>query len=284
MIYQASGIEGYDIPSIGYRGIRYNKHQILMQPTQVHPQMQPQQQVPPSQPTMHQQQPVMHQQQPAMQQQQPIMQQQQPAMQQQQPIMHQQQPIMQQQLPPQQYQMQQQQWQPPQQQLQQQPPQLQQQPQMMNALQNERPGFNKKVVYFLGIIQIVFGCICIVLQAIAIGTASGLYFVGHGIWCSIFYLIAGGLSIGASRTLKSCMIVSSMVLSIFAAIFSAVHLGLSAGSIPFIQDDYWYDEAVIPDGLAIFLQVVALLISLAEFNVAIATSVYDCKGTCTSAQ
>ncbi|ELU00059.1 hypothetical protein CAPTEDRAFT_195215 [Capitella teleta] len=37
-------------------------------------------------------------------------------------------------------------------------------------------------------------------------------------------------------------------------------------------------------GLAIFLQVVALLISLAEFNVAIATSVYDCKGTCTSAQ
>jgi hypothetical protein len=31
----------------------------------------------------------------------------------------------------------------------------------------------------------VFGCVCIALQVVPIGTVSGIFFVGHGFWCSI---------------------------------------------------------------------------------------------------
>ncbi|ELU03399.1 hypothetical protein CAPTEDRAFT_188949 [Capitella teleta] len=113
--------------------------------------------------------------------------------------------------------------------------QLQQQPQIVYPTQNQHPGYNKKIVNILGILQIVFGCVCIVLQAVSIGTQSGLFFVGHGVWCSILYIVAGSLSVGASKTLSSCM------------------------------------------GPAVFLQVLALLVSLAEIIAAIMTAVYGCN-------
>jgi hypothetical protein len=56
--------------------------------------------------------------------------------------------------------------------------QLQQQPQIVYP--NQRPGFNQKIVNILGILQIVFGCVCIALQVVPIGTVSGIFFVGHG--------------------------------------------------------------------------------------------------------
>jgi uncharacterized membrane protein len=50
----------------------------------------------------------------------------------------------------------------------------------------ERPGFHKRAVYILGILQIAFGIACIILAAIDIALETGLFFVGHGMWCSIF--------------------------------------------------------------------------------------------------
>ncbi|ELT99689.1 hypothetical protein CAPTEDRAFT_228928 [Capitella teleta] len=192
--------------------------------------------------------------------------------------MQQQQPAMQQQLLQQHPQQQPQPWQYSQHQL---------QPQMMQSVlqpsTTERPGFNKKGVFIMGIVQIVFACICILLQVVAIATQTGFYQLGYGIWCSIFYIIAGALSIGASKTSSSCMILASMVLCIFAAISACLHVGFAAGSIPFILGDnsYLFDPK-IQMGPAIFIQVLAMLISLAEFAVAITTSVYDCKATCCS--
>ena len=50
---------------------------------------------------------------------------------------------------------------------------------------NVRPGFASQTAKVLGIAQIIFGVLLIVLQVASIVYLAGFMFVGHGIWTGI---------------------------------------------------------------------------------------------------
>ena len=50
---------------------------------------------------------------------------------------------------------------------------------------NVRPGFARQTAKALGITQIIFGVLLIVLQVLSMNFYAGLMIVGHGIWCGI---------------------------------------------------------------------------------------------------
>ena len=96
--------------------------------------------------------------------------------------------------------------------------------------------YHSKAARIIGIFHIVCG-------VVAFGTAIGLIehqkrrfgfgLFGTGIWSSIFFFISGGLSIGSANNSNSCLVISTMVMSIFSAIsagilviFSGLGLGL----------------------------------------------------------
>jgi hypothetical protein len=69
---------------------------------------------------------------------------------------------------------------------------------------SERPGFEKKAFYVLGIIQMVFAGLCFLLAIITIAVESGFYFVGHGLCCGVVV----NLSNCICSILKKCISVS----------------------------------------------------------------------------
>ncbi|ELU00058.1 hypothetical protein CAPTEDRAFT_222029 [Capitella teleta] len=97
--------------------------------------------------------------------------------------------------------------------------------------------------------------------------------------CYPTYIVAGSVSVAASKALEDCFYVTSMTMNIIACVFSGIHIGVSAGSADNMDDYDW--NRVISKDAAIFLDVLALLLSLAEFIAAFATSIYDCKASCT---
>ena len=50
---------------------------------------------------------------------------------------------------------------------------------------NVRPGFARQTAKALGITQIIFGVLLIVLQVLSMNFYAGLMIVAHGIWCGV---------------------------------------------------------------------------------------------------
>ena len=113
--------------------------------------------------------------------------------------------------------------------------------------------FAKKAASALSIVQILLGIISIICQFVIIivlhtnphcGPQSDysneyryssycydrdyIAGVGEGIYCGIFFIIAGGLGLLASHKTSTCNISAFMILSIFASIFSAILIIISS--------------------------------------------------------
>uniref|UniRef100_H2YPP6 Uncharacterized protein n=1 Tax=Ciona savignyi TaxID=51511 RepID=H2YPP6_CIOSA len=89
-----------------------------------------------------------------------------------------------------------------------------------------------KAFRILGTFQILLGTLSIFTWSYALAFAiSGYYydifaFISSGIWCGIFFLVAGILAAVSSVEPNNCKIVSGLVMSIFAAIFAATMFGI----------------------------------------------------------
>ena len=94
--------------------------------------------------------------------------------------------------------------------------------------------YNSRAATIIGAIHILCGiAACFSYNAIPlITTGWPLGVVGPGTWGSVFFIISGSLSICSGKNTNSCLIISTMVMSIFSAIsagiliiFSAIGLG-----------------------------------------------------------
>ncbi|ELT87534.1 hypothetical protein CAPTEDRAFT_221231 [Capitella teleta] len=95
----------------------------------------------------------------------------------------------------------------------------------------------------LGVIQVTLGILSIIFHIPSIVYHFGMYMIGHGIWCGIFYIIAGGLTLGAAKNKNKCMIVSSLTLSILASVAASVQVSFGVlGGVWAMVEGEWYDD------------------------------------------
>ena len=91
--------------------------------------------------------------------------------------------------------------------------------------ENIKDAYNVKAAKALGIIHIICGFIALVTETA--GLVSG-FFVGTGIWTSVFFFVSGGLAIRGARSGKKCLVVATMVMAIISAICGGILLVKSA--------------------------------------------------------
>jgi len=139
--------------------------------------------------------------------------------------------------------------------------------------------YHSKAAGIIGIIHIVCGLV-------AFGTAVGLIFnrsfglelIGCGIWCSVFFFISGGLSIASCRVKHSGFVISTLVMSIFSAIFSGILIIFSA--IGLVIFDCYASSYICNDLLNRTLYGLQLIAGVTELVISITSSCLSCKATC----
>ena len=91
--------------------------------------------------------------------------------------------------------------------------------------ENIKDAYNVKAAKALGIIHIICGFIALVTETA--GLVSG-FFVGTGIWTSVFFFVSGGLAIRGARNGNKFLVVATMVMAIISAICGGILLVKSA--------------------------------------------------------
>lgn len=150
--------------------------------------------------------------------------------------------------------------------------------------------FAKKTAKGLSITQITLGATSILSQILLILLASlypsrsGYYDyeniagIGEGIYCGVFFVIAGSLGLLASRKPSNCNISAFMTLSILAAIFSAVQISVASVNLTSLVVGY-RAQAV---GVKIGLFSAMIMSGLGEFVVSIICAAVCCRACCCS--
>ncbi|ELU09900.1 hypothetical protein CAPTEDRAFT_190045, partial [Capitella teleta] len=126
----------------------------------------------------------------------------------------------------------------------------------------------------LGIVQITLGILSIIFHIPTIVYHFEALMIGHGIWCGIFYIITGGLTLGAAKNKNKCMIVASLTLSILASVAASAQVSLSVVNAIFVRE-YWeydYDHAG-----EVAINAIIALFGLIAFIICIITSALGCK-------
>jgi len=139
--------------------------------------------------------------------------------------------------------------------------------------------FPKKLMITLSSIQLVMGALAIITQIIGLSTRRpDAHYVGTGIWCGVFYGVAGLFGIIASLRTSFSTIVTFMVMTIIASVFTIPLLITSsiftAVSRPYTYYGHYYD------GLKHAMFAIQIVISLIQAGAAIASSVMTCKAVC----
>jgi len=157
-----------------------------------------------------------------------------------------------------------------------------------------RNTFANKTAKGLSIAQITLGVISFVCQVLLIilsnTNPSGFYEhmagIGEGIYCGIFFILAGCLGLLACRKSSTCSITAFMTLSIIASIFSAAQIILSSFNLlgvtisrGYYYDDY-YREGTAARSAKIGLFGAMILAGLAEGVLAIVSSAVCCRACC----
>jgi len=134
--------------------------------------------------------------------------------------------------------------------------------------------FPRKLMITLSSIQLVMGCLAVITQIIGLSTRyPDAHYVGTGIWCGIFYGLAGLFGIVASLKPSFSSIVTFMVMTIIASVF-CMPLLISSSISTALTSHYRYDR------LKHAMFATQILISLIEAVAAIGSSVTTCKAVC----
>ncbi|XP_063054489.1 membrane-spanning 4-domains subfamily A member 4A-like [Engraulis encrasicolus] len=133
----------------------------------------------------------------------------------------------------------------------------------------------------LGTVQIMIGVVVLLFgvvnacYAMTISIFSGVMF-----WGAIIYMVAGGLTVGASKSPNLCLVRASLGMNIFSTITAGIAIILHSFDFVFIGGIYGCYRAV--QGIA----GVMLVLSVLQFIVSICVSAFACKATscCTDTQ
>merc|ERR1711915_955474 len=144
-----------------------------------------------------------------------------------------------------------------------------------------KANYKTRPAIFIGIIHIICGFL-------ALGGNIGQFFTytsfhwglfGTGIWSSVFFFISGGLSVCSGKNPNSCLVISTMVMSIFSAISAGILIIFSSFGIAFDYDDYDHKSSV-SQSVVCFLHILQLLSGVTELFMSITSSSLACKATC----
>merc|ERR1712038_1354783 len=143
--------------------------------------------------------------------------------------------------------------------------------------------FPKKVMLICGILQLSCAASVAITQMILLGISSrhGIAEVGHGLWCGLFFGIAGGIGLIAAHRPSYCLVIAFMVLSIIASLFSIpliVLAGISVGEAKRRQGYSWGKDE--PNVAIMIFGSMQLLFGLAQAVIAITTSAFSCRTVC----
>merc|ERR1712212_475667 len=139
--------------------------------------------------------------------------------------------------------------------------------------------YKSRAATIIGTIHILCG-IAAFFSNIALLLFSSRFHIGvfgTGIWSSVFFIISGSLSICSGKNTNSCLIISTMVMSIISAISAGILIIFSA--IGLAHDGYschYYDCDVHPE----IFHGIQLLAGIIELVLAITSASLSCKATC----
>merc|ERR1711981_61356 len=139
-----------------------------------------------------------------------------------------------------------------------------------------KKSYKSKAAIVIGIIHIICGVVAFFANVGLFFTQASFGFGGiaTGIWSSVFFFISGGLSIGSGRNTNSCLVIGTMVMSIFSAISAGILIifsGLGLGLDCYYRSDCTQVE---------ILHGLELVAGIVEMVIAITSSALSCKGTC----
>jgi len=129
----------------------------------------------------------------------------------------------------------------------------------------------------------VLGVIHLLCGVVALGTGIGNIFnaySGHaafhggtGIWTSVFFFVTGGLSIGSGTSANSCLVIGTLVMSIFSAICGGILLIINSISLGVESYYFSYQWSAVCLGLQI-------VVGLTQLVLAVVSSALACHATC----
>merc|ERR1712215_330631 len=146
-----------------------------------------------------------------------------------------------------------------------------------------KANYNTSSAILIGIIHIICGFL-------ALSGNVGLFFTstrfnwglfGTGIWSSIFFFVSGGLSVCSGKNPNSCLIISTLVMSVFSAISAGALIIASRFGID-LDPDIVYHQNSLTQGLLYFFHILQLLSGVMELFMSIASSSLACKAFCYS--
>ncbi|XP_076815998.1 uncharacterized protein LOC143461932 [Clavelina lepadiformis] len=148
---------------------------------------------------------------------------------------------------------------------------------------------NKKVIFGLGVVEVILGAISIVLGAVLCGQFGYYSILGEGIWCGIWFTIAGALGMAAGRKSAGVGLINAhMGFSIWGSVAAGVMVctcGSYTALFPLIlnaQDAYPYQINSVRSevlGTVVPILAVSAVIGFIAFILLIVSAAYCCCST-----
>ncbi|XP_076871965.1 membrane-spanning 4-domains subfamily A member 12-like [Brachyhypopomus gauderio] len=129
------------------------------------------------------------------------------------------------------------------------------------------------VQIMIGMMTMLFGIVLLV-QFETITCISGVTF-----WGSLFYIIAGSLTVAASNKLHRCVVNGSLVLNVFSTICAGIGIILLSLDLAF---DFFHYSPYYYQNVSKGICGVLLVFHVLQFIISISNSAFACKATCIS--
>jgi hypothetical protein len=132
----------------------------------------------------------------------------------------------------------------------------------------------------IGIIHIVCGLVAFGANISLLLTNNSFHLevFATGIWSSVFFFISEGLSIGSGKNPNTCLVVDTMVMSIFSAISAGILVILSGLGLGIDECRAYYSHC---NDLGLHaMHILQLLAGITEMLMAITSAILSCKATC----
>jgi len=136
--------------------------------------------------------------------------------------------------------------------------------------------YNPRAATIIGAIHILCG-IAACLSSIAVLLFSSRFQFGTGKVTSVFFIISGSLSICSGKNTNSCLIISTMVMSIISAISAGFLVIFSANGLAYDAYTCHYYDC---DAHSQIFHSIGLLAGIIELVLAITSASLSCKATC----
>merc|ERR1711915_661366 len=148
-----------------------------------------------------------------------------------------------------------------------------------------KANYKTKFAILIGMIHIICGFLAfsgnLGLFFFVSSTRFHTGFFGTGIWSSIFFFISGGLSVCSGKNPNSCLIISTLVMSVFSAISAGALIIACRFGID-LDPDIVYHQNSLTQGLLYFFHILQLLAGVMELFMSITSSSLACKAFCYS--